>query len=384
MIKKLHVQNFRQFADLNLELPQTTLLMGNNGSGKTSVFDVLWGIRQMVVENANCQDAFPLFTFTRWANVEGGRAAQTFVMTIDGPYGEVCYGLTIGQDFNGKRSSVIYERLADPDGILFSFEGGKVQLYEGYVPSGPGFPFDDSRSPLAAFGSPEQSPKLHYFKTLMTGVTCIGMDARRLSANSEREQLFPDREFSNFASWYRSAIQRDAASVGPFLSELKEAMYGFRSLNLQALGQGFSFLQAKMSRTETHSHHVVLRPERSESEYPVAFSELSDGQRALIALYAILHFLVTEGAVICLDEPDNYLALEEIQPFILRLLDEVEAKNAQVIIASHHPEIYNTLARDQGLKTTREPDGSVVAARYEPPEDSKLPISELIARGELS
>jgi predicted ATP-binding protein involved in virulence len=41
-IDRLQIQNFRKFADLTLELhPQFTLLVGGNGSGKTSILDAL-------------------------------------------------------------------------------------------------------------------------------------------------------------------------------------------------------------------------------------------------------------------------------------------------------------------------------------------------------
>lgn len=44
------------------------------------------------------------------------------------------------------------------------------------------------------------------------------------------------------------------------------------------------------------------------------FEQLSDGQRVIIALYALLLGLVDLGHTIFLDEPENYVALAEIQP----------------------------------------------------------------------
>ena len=37
------------------------------------------------------------------------------------------------------------------------------------------------------------------------------------------------------------------------------------------------------------------------------FNELSDGQRCLISLYTVLHFVLSKGGTVLLDEPDNFL-----------------------------------------------------------------------------
>src|ERR1035438_8231016 len=47
------------------------------------------------------------------------------------------------------------------------------------------------------------------------------------------------------------------------------------------------------------------------------FNELSEGQRCLICLYAILHFVLAKGHTAILDEPDNFVSLREIQPWLM-------------------------------------------------------------------
>jgi hypothetical protein len=57
----------------------------------------------------------------------------------------------------------------------------------------------------------------------------------------------------------------------------------------------------------------------STEKFTVAFDELSEGQRILICLYALLHFVVGPQACVFLDEPENYIALTEMQPWLLEL-----------------------------------------------------------------
>ena len=131
----------------------------------------------------------------------------------------------------------------------------------------------------------------------------------------------------------------------------------------------------KHAHDAKHPHDTV--------RYSLVFNELSDGQRALVVLYALLHLRQPSGNVVLfLDEPDNYLALREIQPWLMELVGLCEDTESQVIICSHHPELINYLGPDCGLFLQRDDSGitttrSAVAAIT----DSSLPLSELIARG---
>ena len=79
-----------------------------------------------------------------------------------------------------------------------------------------------------------------------------------------------------------------------------------------------------------------------------SISELSDGQRYLIALYMVLHFLIARGSTVIIDEPDNFIALREIQPWLLAAEEAVEENRGQLILVSHHPEILNRWASRAG------------------------------------
>ena len=72
------------------------------------------------------------------------------------------------------------------------------------------------------------------------------------------------------------------------------------------------------------------------------FSEVSEGQRALIALYMLVYCALTPDRTLLIDEPDNFIALAEIQPWLMKLLDRVDETNGQVILVSHHPELWGS------------------------------------------
>ncbi len=80
-----------------------------------------------------------------------------------------------------------------------------------------------------------------------------------------------------------------------------------------------------------------------------SLSELSEGQRCLISLYTILHFRIERGDTVFIDEPDNFIALREIQPWLLSAEEAVEEHNGQLILVSHHPETLNQWAVSMGF-----------------------------------
>jgi predicted ATPase len=173
---------------------------------------------------------------------------------------------------------------------------------------------------------------------------------------------------SNFADWYRHLRLESGEAVFGAIKDLREAIPGLESLDAKEAGLDVRVLQAT---TRSSNGKTVDLP----------FSDLSEGQRVLIALYVLLYCAVTEDRTLLIDEPDNFIALAEIQPWLMKLLDRVDEQNAQVILASHHPELLDQLA-DQGGVLLDRPDGRETRVRpFEPSEDSGLRASEIIARG---
>jgi DNA repair ATPase RecN len=110
------------------------------------------------------------------------------------------------------------------------------------------------------------------------------------------------------------------------------------------------------------------------------FHQLSDGEKALIALYMVQAALES-GAVqtVMIDEPDNYVGLPELQPWVLSLREILNERH-QAILISHHPEILSSAGEDHGRYLWR--DNHTSPTRIGPlsiPEG--LSPGEAIARG---
>jgi len=144
--------------------------------------------------------------------------------------------------------------------------------------------------------------------------------------------------------------------------------------------EGFSFLQLEPAGENVR----LLAAEFTDSGGKTTkfyFNELSDGQRCLICLYTILHFVLAKGNTVILDEPDNFISLREIQPWLTAITDAVEGGQGQILLISHHPEAINQWAPKNGVQFVREGIGPVHVKEFRGDPNTCLPPSELLARG---
>ena len=91
--------------------------------------------------------------------------------------------------------------------------------------------------------------------------------------------------------------------------------------------------------------------------------------------------LLAKGGTVIFDEPDNFLSLREIQPWLMAADDIAEENHGQVLIISHHPEIINQWAPSSGVQLVRDGAGPVRVERFHSDPASCLAAAELVARG---
>ena len=104
----------------------------------------------------------------------------------------------------------------------------------------------------------------------------------------------------------------------------------------------------------------------------------------LVALYSILHGAIAADTTICIDEPDNFVSLREIQPWLIELTDRAADAGCQWMMISHHPEVTDHLAADCGHWFHRVGTGPVRVRPFECDKEGLFRPSEVIAQGMVS
>lgn len=366
MLERLYVDNYKCLVNFELPLQELTLLLGPNGTGKTSVLDVMHALAQLLDGKARLTDAdvFPGSTLTRWQQ----RDIQIFEIEVQLKIDSFVYRLEVEHERSTRRARVHLEKLTGGGGPLFECTQGEVRLYRDDHSEGPRYPADWSESALARVAPRNDNRRLTSFMDFMNGVIVCGIDPPGIRTESRRESRLLGRGARNFADWYRHVLQERPDLVPGFTTRLREVIDGLNTVRLEKVGRDTRAL-------------MVMFNEGAE-RYELRIDELSDGQRALIALYALIHLGEGLRYTLFLDEPDNYVALPEIQPWLMELADACGEAVSQAVVCSHHPELIDYLGDDNGLVLQRETSGVVTAGKPMVGEfDGGMKLSELIARG---
>ncbi len=371
VLERIYIHNYKCLVNFELQLQETALLLGANGSGKTAVLDVVFGIRKLLEGEAKITDpvAFHPSTLTRW------QTGLKQVFEIDAAAGGETfrYRLEVEHDELGRHARIVWESLVAGATMLFECAMGDVQLYRDNGSKGPTYKTDWTESALARVVPQASNTRLTAFKEAIRATVVCNIRPALLRPESTGEEPLLDRHAENFVDWYRHAIQENPASVVAHEAALRDVIDGFNSIHLQRSG-----LDSRALMLDFAGDHIG-----GGTNFKLRFDELSDGQRALVVLYALLHLRQDgRGVTLFLDEPDNFLALEEIQPWLLELVDLCDDTSSQAVVCSHHPELIDYLGPHSGVLLVREASTAVTARPLaEPPAGKSLKLSETLARG---
>jgi energy-coupling factor transporter ATP-binding protein EcfA2 len=367
MITRLYATNYRCLVNFEFKPTSKQLIIGRNGVGKSTVLDVLAMIRDIAVRGLPCEGYLVGKTRTRWQDV----GEQRFELDVTGNGGDYRYTLVV-DEVGPARPRIKQETLEFNGKLLFRFLEGRIGLFSDLQKAKPSveFPFDWHRSGLATVEvGRKDNLRLSWFKRWLERLVQVQINPWAMSARSESESPYPAKDLSNFADWYRHLRQESGNAIFEAMVSLREAIPGLEALDAKEAGLDVRVLQASLRSPKGRDHNA-----------PFPFTELSEGQRALIALYVLLYCAVAEDSLLLIDEPDNFIALAEIQPWLVSLLDRVDDRNGQVILVSHHPELLDQLASQGGILLER-PNGGETRIVPFTPNDSGLKPSEIIARG---
>ncbi len=366
MITRLYANNFRCLVAFKATFESFGVLCGPNGAGKSSVFDALGLLRDLgtgngVLGGTGEQDV-PRLELTNWLDSK----IQEFELdlSVDGHAFE--YVLHLEQTAEFEKPRVKYEKALCDKHTLFErdLEGVRFEKADGSQAS---FPLDWRQAALAAIEPRGVNiSKLALLQEEIAKLVILRPNPRNMEPESKAEARHPDLSLSNLTSWYRS-LSQEQEWTDALRDSLQDVWPDFRSFKQVDVGLNAKALQLKFE-TET-GKPVHLN-----------FGQLSDGERALVGLYMVRSALETGAAkTVLIDEPDNFVGLPELQPWVLSMRELLDEQH-QLVLISHHPEILSNSGEAHGRYLWR--DNHTSPTRIGPlkvPEG--MTAGEAIARG---
>lgn len=369
MLTRLSISNFKTLEDFVLELtPGISVLVGENGSGKSNLGDALLLLSRFARGEA-VHDLLSASSRSRWAS----KWALRFVLRFEDDGNVLDYDLLVAVDPSSGRVRVAAEHASRNGVPVFQANGGSVTLPTRAQDKPLYHPFPEWQSYLGIADSVKSSDRvefteasvraLHRLAHLIGNFHVLRLEPVRMSGRAEVSSTRLEPDGSNFGAWFRHfRLAATKEQFAAFLAAAAGPLPGLVDLEAVPVGEDATEVMASF----------IICGERCK----FSFRELSDGQRQLLCLYA-LTTSIEAGQVFLLDEPDNFLSLREIQPWLSELEALAVERGAQVLIASHGAEAMDFLASRKAWLFSR-PDGSATRVRALDTAQGTLPSQAIL------
>lgn len=364
MIKSLFANNYKSLVNFKIDFDDINIIIGKNGGGKSTVLYLLVFLRDFLAGINDSKTSFPDITRTRWMKSN----IQTFELEVEKDNKNYKYHLEIMH--NGQNDiTVNYESLFC-EGILLLEAKNKVLTLYGEKNTTT-INIDSMRSGISLVFESQDTLKIFEFKQeIVSKLIICSPDPKSMSIFSrENEQMTPTENFDNIVSVCSYLSQSQLRLIIEIWNRLKEINPLFEETKIEMTNFGKClFLVYRIK-------DVLIR---------MNFGELSDGEKKLIALYILVYGYMKTGMTVLIDEPDNYLSIDEIQPWCAIVEEICKQFGGQCVVVSHNSEVIDYFAADYALWMKKLSSGESVLVDdpfLDYDKERFMRYSELIAGG---
>ncbi|WP_437962283.1 AAA family ATPase (plasmid) [Sorangium sp. So ce119] len=338
MLTSVLIHNYNCFVDFTIELPRRLLIVGSNGSGKTSLWEALAGLQDVIVRSTEAASAFPTRSLTRWLH---GDPVQRFAIDLKLNAETYHYEIEIVHDVARQQASIRREQLTVDGKALYEALDGDVHLY-GDSPTGAplaSFPFGRKRSFLPDMEPRHDNKRAIAFREALAKVWLLAPSPRRIEPTTAGEAPWLDRDGRNFSSWFRGVLVERPGLGNALFEALRPTLPGLRNVAFE--------------RISSEVRELMLTLWAEGADYKLSAGELSDGQRSLVLLYGFLLGALDHATLAFLDEPETGLAPHEMQPWLAAMSTALEKHDGQALVSSHHPAVIDYMAPSRTVRFSR-------------------------------
>ena len=330
VISRSYVHNFRCLE--NFELPisgqSSVLLIGENGSGKTTISLALEILQRIAGGENRVGGLVKPKDFTR------GRSdvPLRFEIEIELEAKKYAYAIAFELPEGFRELRVLEEKLTVDRKPVFTREVAQVHLPKTGQEKDAQFRIDWHLVALPIIQQQSPNDPLSVFTQWLGRMLILRPIPSLIRGDSEDETLRPNPQVTNFGAWY-SGILAQALSAHTRIDEyLKQVMTDLSDIKNLPVGRD--------------SRSLVIQFSKDQGKFELPFEDLSDGEKCFMIGALVLAANKAYGPLLCFwDEPDNYLALSEVGHFVIALRSAFQS-GGQFIATSHNPEAIRCFSED--------------------------------------
>lgn len=344
-ITRIHVTGFRSLADVTLELDGLTVLIGDNGSGKSSLIEVFEVLRRVTTRGGRVDDIHLAHPNAL------RRGSDFFTIEVDIEDSQrtdprIHYSLTVTSQ-GGVANEDLSHELDAGRGVAFHRSGATGSFFDSQGQSQGPIPQAPNSTMLSNWGhllhEPHQSIQQASIRRAYSALSALEVHVPFESMASWAARRTGRRSAMRESQLLQPAHQLEllAVNLGNVFHSLKNDhgnTHWNETLGLVRLGLGADVDDVSASADAAGGQHAISVNFKSVGRLPAM--ALSDGTLAYLAFVALLR-VPSSRSLLAFDEPELHLH----PGLLVRVLSmfETVAETCPVVLATHSDRLLDAL-----------------------------------------
>jgi len=326
MLKRLYIHNFKCLQNFELDLTDlsTALLLGKNGSGKTTIFDAIELFQKIGHGITPLKDLIDESSF----NFNNTKLPIHLELDVVIERKNYSYKLVIEFPEGFIHPRVKSEILSINNKSILTRDGGQTVFQNSTH-----FLLDWHHIGLPLISVRSEIEPLAIFRNWLRNIIILSPLPRHFVDLSKRESSIIFREAENIIDWVRWLLSSNPSLYPVIYDFLKIRMDDLEFFRFENLGRD----DRKLVFTFTDGENSKI----------IDFSQLSDGEKVFFVTAVVIAGQKNNPTILCLwDEPDNFISLVEVNHFIseFRRAFESSTNQPQLLITSHNERVVNNFS----------------------------------------
>ena len=333
MIRRLYIHNFRCLENFELPLAKlsSTLLIGQNGAGKTTVGRALEILQKIARGTSRVGDLVRPNDFTRGRS-DAPMRFEVEVQILDTIY-QYAVVFECPQGFRQLR--VAEEKLSADGKSIFSRQTAQVRLARLKLDSAASFRIDWHLVALPIIQEQSADDPIFIFKQWLARMLILRPAPSQMGGDSQSETIQPNIQVSDLSAWFSGLLASAPSAYSKIDDFLKQVMPDLVDIKNPVMGRD--------------ARSMIVQFKAQSGTVSLPFEDLSDGEKCFMVFALAIAANDAYGPLLCFwDEPDNFLAPSEVGPSIVALRRAFR-EMGQLIVTSHNPEAIRRFSDDNTL-----------------------------------